>query len=176
MTNPVPGPPLEIILPGGDPGYLNPYSGQYTRSQTYALRMQRNYSRGLPQSSARGHAAVGGYSESQIRAQREQAKHGDQLPPWQRFGIGFQQRYGFSYSYWRKLRRQYIAEINERALPHPTSNRMMTNGTQRTDPRVFPSDITRVMQLYQSGFRDPVYPDMQTWQQWAELRLLQNLH
>jgi hypothetical protein len=175
MTTP-PGLPLEIILPSGRPAWLNPYQGTYSESRNYALRMQRNYSRGISQASARGHSTTaGGLSETQVRRQREQAKYQDELSPWQRFGIGFENRYGFTYNYWRKLRRRYIDEINARALPNAPSNRMIMLAGQRRDPRVFPADIAAIRQLYQSGFRDPVHSGAATWEQWTELRLLERL-
>jgi len=93
--------PAEIILPTGQPAYLNPYRGTYTTSRSYAQRMQRNYSRGLSQATARGHAPVGpeALTESQVRALR------------------FQQRYGFSYNLWRRWQRKYINEINAMSSP-----------------------------------------------------------
>lgn len=112
MTGPL---PPEIILPSGKPAYLNPYTGKYSASRSYALRMQRNYSRGLSQSEARGHRAKGGVNESQLRAQREMLQYG--MKPWQRFAITFQQRYGFSYRYWRRLKRLYIDSINSMSSP-----------------------------------------------------------
>src|SRR5579863_9340329 len=66
----MPPEPLEIILPTGQTGYLNPYKGTYTTSRSYALRMQRSFARGISQSEARGHKAVGGLSESQWRRLR----------------------------------------------------------------------------------------------------------
>jgi hypothetical protein len=63
----MPPEPLEIILPSGQTGYLNPYKGTYTTSRSYALRMQRAFARGVSQSEARGHKAIGGLTESQWR-------------------------------------------------------------------------------------------------------------
>lgn len=176
MTEPNTGLPLEIILPSGKPAYLNPYQGTYSESRSYARRMQSSYARGLSQATARGHRTVNGRSESQIRRDRERITYGDQLPPWQRFGLGFEQRYGFSYAYWRFLRRNWIDEINQRAYPHPHSRYMMVDANgQRADPRIFPSDITAIRQLYDNGFRDPVHSEVTTWQQWVELRLVERL-
>lgn len=108
--------PPEIVFPTGKTGYLNPYSGKYTTSRSYALRMQRAYSRGQTQSEARGHRAVNGVTESQRRnAQAALANPG--LTRHQQFEIGFQQRYGFSYKYWRYLRRNWIDDINRRSSP-----------------------------------------------------------
>jgi len=104
-----PNPP-EIILPDGRTGYLNPYSGKYVTNRAYAMRMRRNYSRGLSQSSARGHAPRQGMSEYQLRVQRDQLLY--QQTPWQRFTQNFEQRWGFSYSWWQRLRRLYINKIN----------------------------------------------------------------
>jgi hypothetical protein len=66
----MPPEPPTIILPTGQTGYLNPYKGTYTTSRSYALRMQRSFSRGISQSEARGHRAVGGLTESQWRRLR----------------------------------------------------------------------------------------------------------
>lgn len=153
MTTP---PPAEITLPSGQIGYYNPYRGTYTASRSYALRMQRQYARGLSQSEARGHSAAGGESESQLRRQR------------------FEQKYGIPYRIWERLRRKYIAEINERSWPGgpPVMNRNDTGG--RDDPRVFLSDILDIKKLYDGGYRDPVAP-VDTWDQYAEVRLSQRL-
>jgi hypothetical protein len=97
MTTPL---PAEIILPGGQPGYLNPYRGTYTTSRSYALRMQSNYGRGMSQATARGHAPnPAGLTEYAIRAQR------------------FQDAYGFSLGYWRRIQRKYLREINSERSP-----------------------------------------------------------
>lgn len=173
MSNPLPN---EIILPSGESAYLNPYTGRYSRSRQYAQRMQRNYARGISQSAARGHSSSSYGAESRARREREQQKYGDELTPTQRFYLGFQQRYGFSYRYWRKLWRNYIAEINSRALPNPHSNRMIVVNGQRKDPRVFPIDVAAIKQLYDGGYRDPVYPDARTWEDWIELRLGERLY
>jgi hypothetical protein len=91
----------EIILPAGQPAYLNPYRGTYTTSRSYALRMQRNYGRGMSQATARGHAPFGpeGLTEYQVRALR------------------FERRYGFSLRYWRRLQRKYLRELNSQRSP-----------------------------------------------------------
>jgi hypothetical protein len=96
MTTPL---PAEIILPTGQPAYLNPYRGTYTTSRAYARRMQSNYSRGLSQTTARGHQPPEGLTEYALRAQR------------------FQQQYGITYSWWRKLNRKWIREINAMSSP-----------------------------------------------------------
>lgn len=120
MTTPN-NPPLEILLPPNRrgeriPAFLNPYRGTYTTSRSYALRMQSGYRRGLTQAQARrGAGSVSELSESQRRRARTQAQYG--MTPWQRYNITFQQQYGFSYSYWRYLRKNWIAEINQMAAP-----------------------------------------------------------
>lgn len=53
---------------------------------------------------------------------------------------------------------------------------ILNSSGSRADPRVFPSDITAVKNLYDSGFRDPVYPNALTWQQWIEQRLAERLY
>lgn len=172
MTDPRTGVPLEIITNQGVPLYYNPYSQQYTRSKSYAQRMQRNYARGLPQQQARGKRQA----EHVTRAQQEQQRYGDELTPEQRFQFGFERRYGFTYRYWRKLYRNYIQEINQRALPNPHSNYMMIDANgRRADPRVFPSDVAAIKQLYDTGYRDPLYPDIRTWEDWIEYRLYERL-
>jgi hypothetical protein len=108
--------PAQIILPTGQTGYLNPFSNTYTPSRAYALRMQRNYARGISQATARGHRlSPAGLTESQIRRQRSIDTTG--LTPWQRFTGKFEATYGFSYNYWRKLWRKWIKEINSRVDP-----------------------------------------------------------
>jgi hypothetical protein len=87
--------PPEIILPGGQPAYLNPYRGTYTTSRSYALRMQSGYARGMSRQSARGHVSPTGVTEYALRAQR------------------FQQKYGYSLSWWRKVQRKYIQPIED---------------------------------------------------------------
>jgi CubicO group peptidase (beta-lactamase class C family) len=105
--------PAQIILPTGQTGYLNPYSGTYTPSRAYGLRMQRAFSRGLGQGTARGHR-IGptGLTESQRRYQQSVAATGQ--TPWQRYTLNFERTYGFSYNYWRQLWRKWIKEINSR--------------------------------------------------------------
>jgi hypothetical protein len=90
--------PPEIILPTGQAAYLNPYKGTYTTSRSYAMRMQRGFRLGRAQQQAR-RGGEPGQSESQVRAFR------------------FEQRYGFSYLYWRRLQRKWISEINSMSSP-----------------------------------------------------------
>ena len=112
MTNPL---PPEILSPDGVPLFLNPYKGTYSKSRSYALRMQRDYSRGMPQQAARGHRPVNGLSESQLRSQRSQLAYG--MKPWQRFAFTFKQRWGFEYRWWRYLKRHWIDAINSMTSP-----------------------------------------------------------
>lgn len=113
--------PLEIILPatatrGPRPAFLNPYTGKYTTSRSYALRMQSGFRRGLTQNQARrGIQSVARESETARRRRLSLSAYGQ--TPWQRFNLSFEQRYGFSYSWWRYLWRKYIREINEMASP-----------------------------------------------------------
>lgn len=108
--------PPEIILPSGRAAFLNPYKGTYTTSRPYALRMQRNFARGLSQSEARGHrVSPQGFTEAQIR--RQQAQAAGFQTPWERFTLNFERRYGFSYRYWRFLKRRWIDAINARSSP-----------------------------------------------------------
>jgi hypothetical protein len=155
MTTPL---PPEQQAPGGITTYLNPYTGKYTRSRSYALRMQRAYSRGLTQSEARGHRAVGGETETQRR--RRQTRERTGMTPWESFGIGFQQRYGFSYRYWRRLRRLYVDEINRRASP---------------GAKILPSHVSDIIQLYDMGWTDPMRPELRTWEAWVEVHLGERL-
>lgn len=151
----VPQPP-EIILPSGETAYLNPYRGTYTTSRSYALRMQRNYARGISQGEARGHAP-GQVSESELRR------------------IRFEQKYGIPYRTWERFRRKYISKINKRSWPGGPRTMQLNEFGNRSDPRVFISDILAIRQLYDSGFRDPVTP-VDTWEQYAEVRLSQRLN
>lgn len=158
MTTPDPlsalGMPLEIISPEGAPRYLNPYTLRYTASKSYAERMQRGYARGLSQQESRGKRAGREYE------QRKSA---------------FEARYGFTPQYWDYLRRNWINEINRRAWRNAPSQSMQFVNGQRADPRIFPSDITQIKTLYDSGYRDPVYPNAGTWMAWAEERLYERL-
>src|SRR5215469_6394271 len=169
---------LTRISGSGETQYLNPYQGTYTSNRRYAQRMQRGYARGLTQTQARRNIAgyPQGVSESQLRRQRERERYGDTLPPDVTFfQFNFERRYGYSYNYWRRLRRRFIREINERAWHNPPGPRMNIENGARRDPRVFPGDIAEVKRLYDTGARDPLYPGMQTWQEWAELRLAERL-
>lgn len=152
---PAPLPP-EIILPG--PGsrkaYLNPYSGTYTTNRNYAMRMQRGYSRGVPQHEARGKPA-GEYRQRQIR---EQQQYGQ--TPWERFNIGFKGRYGFSYRYWRQLKRRWVDEINSMASP---------------EAQITPATIAQVKAAWDTGWRDQYRPEFTEWEDWIENRLDENL-
>lgn len=87
--------PPEIILPTGQPAYLNPYRGTYITNRAYALRLQRGFARGMSRQSARGHVSPTGLTEYALRAQR------------------FQERYGFSYSWWRRIQRRYIRPVTD---------------------------------------------------------------
>jgi hypothetical protein len=125
MTTPL---PAEITLPTGQTAWLNPYRGTYTTSRGYALRMQRNYDRGLSQSSARGHApSPQGFTEYQLRTMR------------------FQRIYGFSYSFWRRMERRYIREINRTRTATPG-----VPGAAIT-PDVLAQDMGIVRQFYGTG-------------------------
>lgn len=116
--------PAEIRSPEGQTLYLNPYRGTYTTSRSYALRMQRNYSRGISQTEARGHLSPTGLSEYQIRAQR------------------FQNTYGFSYQLWRRWERRYVKEINK------TRASVYIPG-QRGNP-ITPSDLAQDVEVNRS--------------------------
>lgn len=109
------GPPLfpePITLPSGVPGFYNPYTGGYVKSRTYAERLQRGYQRGMSQSEARGHRAVGGMSESQLRRAGISS-------PVTRYIMAqeFQRTYGFSLDYWNYLVDNWIDEINSMSAP-----------------------------------------------------------
>lgn len=146
--------PSEIILPTGRPAYLNPYSGTYSESRSYAMRMQRNFARGISQSEARGHQAVGGVTESQRRSLR------------------FEELHGIPRRVWDRLYRRHIREINKRTWAAAPGPRMNAPGGVRNDPRIFPSDIAAIKALYDTGYRDPV-SGAATWEQYAEERLSQ---
>jgi hypothetical protein len=50
-----------------------------------------------------------------FRRQQDLENYGQ--TPWQRFTRSFERRYGFSYSYWKKLRRLGIDRINQLSSP-----------------------------------------------------------
>ena len=143
------GQPAQIIHPNGQTVlYLNPYTGTYTASRSYGLRMQRGYSRGLPQFEARGKPS----GESRIR--REQAAERG-TTPWELFKSSFERRYGFSYSYWRSLRRRWVDEINRLTSKDGFGH-------------IEPVHIQQVIQLFATGWRDRQFPELDTWQAWVE--------
>jgi len=116
--------------------------------------MQRGYARGLSQSTARGQAPA----ESVRR--RERVFQATGYTPHQIYAFNFQQRYGFSYAYWRKLQRRYITEINRRSSP----------GAQ-----IRPDHIQDIIQLYDMGWTDINRPELRTWEQWVEIHLGERL-
>lgn len=116
--------------------------------------MQRGYARGLSQHEARGQRG----GESVRRRERVERETGQ--TPWQIYAFNFRQRYGFSYSYWRTLRKRYINEINRRASP----------GAQ-----MLPSHITDIINLFNMGWRDDRRPELRTWEAWVEVHLGERL-
>lgn len=164
------GLPSEIITPSGQPAYLNPYTGTYSTSRSYAMRMQRGYRRGVTQQIARGKRA----GEARTRAQRTFERYG--ITETERFGLGFERRYGFSYKDWRRWRRLWISEINRRTWPQARSYRMQVDELgQRKDPRIFPEDVAAVKTLYDQGYTEIGRSSPPTWQQWVETRLAERL-
>jgi hypothetical protein len=114
MTQPLPS---ERILPNGRTGYLNPYTGRYSASRSYAQRMQRNYARGMTQSEARGHRPniLTGETESQRRRRLTLQNTG--MTPSQYYQYNWQQRYPLMpLSWWRRMS-PLIQEINRRTSP-----------------------------------------------------------
>lgn len=154
MTQPLPPDPWTRATRSGAPEYYNPYSGKWSRNRGYTQRLQRGYRRGLSQSEARGHAATAAGTESQRRRQRTLERTG--MTPTEAFGIGFRQRYGFSYSYWRRLRRLYINEINKRSSP---------------SGQIKPSHISDVIQMFRLVGGDMYRPELRTWEAWTEVHL-----
>lgn len=106
--------PLVITLPSGQPAYYNPYSGTYGKNKGYAQRLQKSYARGETRQKGRGHQA-GRLTEYEAR---KAAAAAHQQTPWQRFTRQFERRWGFSYSYWRYLRRHWVDEINGMSSPN----------------------------------------------------------
>lgn len=149
MTAPA---PLVIDLPGGQQGYYNPYTGRYTTSKSYGLRMQRGYARGVSQQTARGKPA----SEHIIRKEREQAKEGGGID----YPFNFERVYGFSYGYWQRLRRMGVSEINRRSAP---------------GGRIVPIMVTQVIEAWRFGWRDINRPEITSWQMWVELHIVERL-
>lgn len=154
MTTPsIGGQPLQIVHPNGETIlYLNPYTGTYTASKSYGLRMQRGYRRGLPQYEARGKPA----GEAAIRRQQIQEQYGQ--TPWQRFTQSFERRYGFSYSYWRYLRRNWVDEINSLTSKDGFGH-------------ITPTTVSQIIQMWNAGIHDPYHPEFESWQAWVENRL-----
>jgi hypothetical protein len=152
------GRPLTIELPSGQTGYLNPYRYTYTTSRSYAQRMQRGYLRGLGQSEARGYRVRAGESETQRRRRVTMEQYGQ--TPWERYGIGFEATYGFKYSYWRKLRRLYLAELDQRVSP---------------GARITPISVAMVKQAFDAGWHDETRPDADTWEVWTEQKISERL-
>jgi hypothetical protein len=128
---------MTLQSPEGQTLYLNPYKGTYITNRSYAMRMQRAFARGMSQSEARGHKAIGGLTES----------------------------------IWRRLRRDYVNEINNLTWEAAESSRMNMPGGVRDDPRIFKQDVQAIVELYQGGYRDPGMPSVDNWLQYAELRL-----
>lgn len=164
MTAPLPpspeGLPFEIILPTGETGYLNPYSRTYTTKRDYGLRMQRNYARGIRQAEARGHKpSILGETESQ-RRRRLAIEQG--TTPYQQRLTTWALRYpGMSYSWYQRIYRMYIAEINYRSSP---------------DTRIGPSTV--YAQLANSGSPNlppPQQPPTGHTEEWVENQLLWRL-
>lgn len=142
MTAPLPpspqGLPFEIILPTGETGYLNPYSRTYTTKRDYARRMQRNYARGISQAEARGHrpSRLTGETESQ-RRRRLATEQG--TTPYQLRIINWNLRYpGMSYSWYQRMYRKYISEINYRSTavvtPSVVYAQLATSGSPNLPP------------------------------------------
>jgi hypothetical protein len=160
--------------------YLNPYTGQYIRNERYARRLQRGYRYGLSRTEARRSGVHGvaayrarGQSETQQRVASAQAR--GNLSPYQVFLGGFERRYGFSYSDWRRWYRRYIKEINERAWPQASSPRMQRDETGRRDPRIFPEDIRAIIELYNGGYRPVRSSSPASWREWVENHLATRL-
>lgn len=155
MTIPQPpGGPRSRIVSDGVTQYLNPYTGLWSSNQAYVARMQRAYNRGLSQSEARGHRRTAAGSESQRRRQRIREQFG--MTPTELFGIGFQQRYGYSYNYWRKLQRNGLRELNSLRSP---------------DVRITKSHVTDVIQMYRLVGGDFNRPELRTWEAWVEVHI-----
>lgn len=147
-----PNPP-EIILPDGRTAYYNPYTSTYTTSRSYAMRMQRGFARGLAQFEARGQRA----NERRYREQYTQGRYGvtpEEL--YARNAQEFQNLYGFDYAYWNYLQREYLNEIN----------RMTSEGG-----RIEPYMVQSVKLNWETGWRDPMRPEITSWQEWVELHL-----
>lgn len=109
--------PSEIILPTGETGYLNPYSGTYSTNRDYARRMQRNYTRGISQAEARGHKPniFTGETESQ-RRRRLAEERGTTVQD--ETIIRWNARYpGMDRNWYRRMYSAYIREINARSSP-----------------------------------------------------------
>jgi hypothetical protein len=120
--------------------------------------MQRGYLRGFGQSEARGYRVRGGETETQRRRRITLEETG--VTPSQLYAINFEATYGFKYSYWRKLRRLYLAELDARVSP----------GARITPPRV-----AAVKQAWDVGWRDETRPELNSWEEWVEQKTSERL-
>lgn len=143
------GAPLPPILQNQDGTlYLNPYKGTYTRSRSYAQRMQRAYGRGLSQAEARGHSvSPSGQSESQIRRERWLAANA--VPAW-RTDV---------YNWWRRNGKN-LQQLNDRVSPQA---------------QITPLSVAQLAENWGRFGGDEFQPDVRTWQQWATRRLSERL-
>lgn len=82
---------------------------------------------------------------------------------------------GLTESQWRRLKRLYVDEINERSWP--TGPARMNIGPQgRQDPRIFKVDVVAIVDLFQGGYRDPAVPSINDWLTYTEWRLSERLN
>jgi len=156
VTLPLPEPPWERTL-FGVTSYYNPYTGKYTTSRAYALRMQRGYQAGLPRQKARGQRP----GEAARRRERETRETG--ITPRERgllYRARFEQENGFSYAYWQRLHRLFLTDLNKRV---------------GKAGRIRPWMVGDVRREWERGWRDFRRPELLTWQAWVEVHLGERL-
>lgn len=85
----------------GQEWWYNPYTNKWTRSKAYAKRMQSAYERGQTQQEARGsHVRSPGGRRTYAETKRI-----------------FEERHGISYTFWRRMQRGPLKELNKRSAP-----------------------------------------------------------
>lgn len=84
---------------------------------------------------------------------------------------------GLTEAQWRRLKRLYVDEINQRSWPQAPSSRMNIDiAGNRKDPRIFKSDVMYIVDLFQGGYRDPAVPSISDWLTYTEWRLSERLN
>lgn len=83
---------------------------------------------------------------------------------------------GLTEAQWRRLRRLYVDEINELSWEQGPNYMNVDIEGNRSDPRIFRSDVRAIVTLFNGGYRDPAVPSISDWQTYAEWRLAERLN